>query len=44
MGRENCSPSIEAVVNVQSIVSMAGMTDETGDIDVEKYSIPSFRI
>ena len=44
MGKQNSSPSMAAVVNARSMVSMAGMTDETGGFDVEKNSVPSFKI
>lgn len=35
---------MEAVVKARSIVSIAGMTKETGGVDVEKNSVPSFKI
>ena len=44
MGSRNSSSSMEAVVNARSIVSIAGMTEETGGDDVEKNSVPSFKI
>jgi len=44
MGKQKSSPSREAVVNARSIISIAGMMDETGGFDVEKNSVPSFKI
>ena len=44
MGSRNSSSSMEAVVNAWSIVSIAGMTEETSSDDVKKNSVPSFKI
>jgi hypothetical protein len=44
MWSEKASSSIEAVVKVQSMVSIAGTTEETGGVDDEKNSVPSFNI
>jgi hypothetical protein len=35
---------MEAVVKARSIVSIAGITEETGGVDEEKNSVPSFKI
>jgi hypothetical protein len=44
MGKQNSSPSMVAVVNARSMVSMAGMMDKTGGFDVKKNLVPSFKI
>ena len=44
MGREKELLFIGAVMNARSIVSIAGITDKTGGVDVEKNSVPSFKI
>ena len=44
MGKQKCSSSMEAVVKARSMVSMAGITEETGGVEVEKNSVPSFKI
>jgi hypothetical protein len=44
MGRENQSPSMEAVVNMPLIMSIAGMIEEWQGVNIEKHSVPSFSI
>jgi len=44
IGKQKSSLSREAIVNAQLIISIARMMDKMGGFNIEKNSVPSFKI